>query len=246
MYTHSDVAIIIPSRLGSERLKQKPLQLIGDKSMIAHVVNQVQATGLKNIYVATDSELVANEVIAAGGKYIMTNTDCSSGTDRVYEALQNLDHQQQLKYVINVQGDMPFIEASVILNVIACLKKSQYGIITPVVKVGIDVASSSSNVKVVVDNHDKALYFSRSMIPFGAIEFLYHIGIYGFHKDTLEKFVKLPQSALEIQEKLEQLRALQHDIDIGICYVDDIPISVDTIDDLNKAIEHYNLLKLST
>jgi 3-deoxy-manno-octulosonate cytidylyltransferase (CMP-KDO synthetase) len=98
----------------------------------------------------------------------------------------------------------------------------------------------------VVDNNDKALYFSRSMIPYGATEFLYHIGIYGFHKDTLKKFVKLPQSALEIQEKLEQLRALQYDIDIGICYVDDIPISVDTIDDLNKAIEYYNLLKLST
>jgi 3-deoxy-manno-octulosonate cytidylyltransferase (CMP-KDO synthetase) len=169
----------------------------------------------------------------------MTSGSCLSGTDRVYEA-SKLVPKNDINYIINVQGDMPFVEPEVILTVIESLKSSSYEIITPVVKVGIDIANSHSNVKVVTDVSGKALYFSRSLIPHGATEFLYHIGIYGFRKSALAKFVKIPQTHLEKNEKLEQLRALQHGIDIGVCYSDTVPISVDTSDDLDKAIEFYN------
>ena len=236
---HSDVAVIIPSRLGSERLYQKPLQLIGPYTMIEHVVHQIKSTGLENIYVATDSLAIAEKVISCGVEYILTSESCLSGTDRVYEA-SKLVQKPNINYIINVQGDMPFVEPEVILKVIESLKSSSYEIITPVVKVGIDIANSHSNVKVVTNEKGKALYFSRSLIPYGATEFLYHIGIYGFRKAALDKFVKLPMSPLEISEKLEQLRALQNGMTIGICYVENIPISVDTQDDLNKAIAFYN------
>lgn len=242
---HSDVVIIIPSRIGSERLAQKPLATIGNIAMIEHVVNQIQKTGLENVYVATDSSLIADTVSAFGAKYIMTKAECASGTDRVYEAFRTLS-DDNIRYVINVQGDMPFVDPKAILEVIKYLKSSEYGIITPVTKVALDAAEGSSNVKVVVarasedSKLDKALYFSRSLIPYGADEFLYHVGIYGFSKNTLAKFVNLPHSNLEKTEKLEQLRALENNIDIGVCYVDNIPISVDTIEDLNKAIDFYN------
>ncbi|XVN43461.1 MAG: 3-deoxy-manno-octulosonate cytidylyltransferase [Candidatus Rickettsia vulgarisii] len=236
---HSDVAIIIPSRLASVRLSNKPLQNIGNMPMIAHVLRQVKLTGLKNIFIATDSNTIAETVTSHGGKFILTKPECPSGTDRVYEAFQEIPDNQNIKYILNVQGDMPFVEPESILAVIENLKNSNYDIITPVAEVGIDVANSASNVKAIVDNNNKALYFSRSLIPHGANTFLYHIGIYGFRKDALNKFVKLSPSSLELSEKLEQLRALQNGMSIGVCHVTNIPISVDTQEDLDKVIEFF-------
>ena len=236
---HSDVAIIIPSRLGSVRLEKKPLKKIGSMSMIEHVLSQVQRTGLKNVFVATDSEEIAEKVLNIGGQVILTSPDCQSGTDRVYDALNSIADLQNIEYVVNVQGDMPFVEPESIITVIESLKSGTHDIMTPVAKVGIEIADSNSNVKVITDHNDKALYFSRSLIPHGASEFLYHVGIYGFRKAALTKFMGFPPSSLELSEKLEQLRALQNNMSIGVCYVDNIPISVDTQDDLDKAIEFY-------
>ena len=236
---NEDVAIIIPSRLGSQRLHQKPLQKIADLTMIEHMIKQVKQVGLEHSYIATDSTLIADKARENGMKYIMTDLNCNSGTDRIYQAFCTLP-TKQFEYIINIQGDMPFIEPNVIAKVIEVLKKSKYDIITPVTKVDLAIASSESNIKVIVDKTDRALYFSRSLIPFGAKEFWYHVGIYGFKKQALERFVKLPQSSLEIDEKLEQLRALENNIEIGVCYVDNIPISIDTQDDLKKAIEFYS------
>lgn len=239
---HSNVAIIIPSRLGSTRLERKPLQQIGSQSMISHVLDRVKLTNLENIYVATDSELIAEKVVEKNCKFIMTSESCSSGTDRVFDAFQTIPNKNAIEYIINLQGDMPFVEPETIIAVIENLKNSSFAIMTPVAKVDKEVASANSNVKVVANRLGKALYFSRNLIPFGANDFLYHIGIYGFRKKTLEQFVSLPQSTLEKQENLEQLRAMENNIDIGVCYVDNIPISVDTQEDLNKAIELYNSL----
>lgn len=236
---HEDVAIIIPSRLGSQRLDKKPLQIIGNKTMIEWMTARIRETGIDNIFVATDSELIAEKVTSCGGQYIMTPESCSSGTDRVYEAFKTLD-QNQFKYIVNVQGDMPFIDPKTILTLIESLKTSSYEIVTPVAKVNRSIADSSSNVKVVIDNFDKALYFSRSIIPSEGKEFWYHVGVYGFQCNALQKFVMLPQSNLEISERLEQLRAIENGMSIGVCYTDDIPISVDTQDDLNQAIDFYN------
>ena len=207
--------------------------------MIEHVLSQVQRTGLKNVFVATDSEEIAEKVLNIGGQVILTSPDCQSGTDRVYDALNSIADLQNIEYVVNVQGDMPFVEPESIIKVIESLKSGTHDIMTPVAKVGIEIANSNSNVKVITDHNDKALYFSRSLIPHGASEFLYHVGIYGFRKAALTKFMGFPPSSLELSEKLEQLRALQNNMSIGVCYVDNIPISVDTQDDLDKAIEFY-------
>lgn len=237
---YSDTAIIIPARIGSERLANKPLQPIGSQTMIEHMIKQIKKTGLDNIFVATDSELIARKAENCGCKVVMTSSSCQSGTDRVYEAFKLLPDNRSIEYIINVQGDMPFITPQVILSVIDGLKSSKYDIITPVTKVAMDLAASESNVKVVVDSNNKALYFSRQLIPHNATEFLYHIGVYGFRKKALADFVKLPVSTLEKNERLEQLRALEHGLSIGICYVDDIPISIDTPQDLAKAVQFYN------
>jgi 3-deoxy-manno-octulosonate cytidylyltransferase (CMP-KDO synthetase) len=236
---YSDVAIIIPSRLDSVRLSKKPLQSIGELSLIEHVFKQVQLTGLKNIYVATDSEQIAKKVTTCGGQIIITNSECQSGTDRVYAAFQQIENNSDINYIVNVQGDMPFVEPESIIKVIETLKATDHDIMTPVARVSMEAVRGDSNVAVITDHNDKALYFSRSIIPHGAEEFLYHVGIYGFRREALNKFMSLPPSSLELSEKLEQLRALQNNMSIGVCYVDNIPISVDTQEDLNKAIEFY-------
>ncbi len=235
---YDDVAIIIPSRLDSTRLPQKALKYIGSRSMIEHVINQAMLTRLGNIFVATDSEIIAEKVRSCNAEPIITSKDCPSGTDRVFEAFKLINGYKQIDYIINLQGDMPFIEASTIKKVIDSLKTKDYDIITPVVKMRAEGASDS-HVKVVVDKDDRAIYFSRSLIPFGAVEYLHHIGIYGFRKKSLEKFVSLPVSSLERLEKLEQLRAIENQMTIGICYVDNFPIAIDTEDDYNKALAYY-------
>ena len=239
--SHSDVAFIIPSRIGSTRLQNKALADIGGKSMIEHVVSRLRTESTKNLYVATDSEEIAKKVTKAGGISIITSKDCLTGSDRVYEAFQKIPHHDKIKYIINVQGDMPFVDFNVLDKIIKKLKNSDFDIVTPVVKVGNDIANNSSNVKVVVDINNKALYFSRSVIPFGSKEFLYHVGIYGYKTKALERFVKLNESRYEAVEKLEQLRAIENGLNIGVVISNEIPISVDTADDLVKAREYYKM-----
>ena len=239
---HSDVAFIIPSRIGSTRLPNKALAVIGEKAMIEHVIARINAGSVNNLYVATDSEKIVEKVKTAGGIAIMTSENCPTGSDRVYEAFQKIPHNDKIKYIINVQGDMPFVDYRVLKQIIDKLKNSDFDIVTPVVMVDSDIASKSSNVKVVVDINDKALYFSRSVIPHGAEEFLYHVGIYGYRTEALEKFVKLKETQYESVEKLEQLRALENGMRIGIVLSNEIPISVDTYEDLEKARKYYEKL----
>lgn len=237
---HNDVVVIVPARLGSTRLHNKPLQIIGNQTMIEHVLARIQKIGISNLYVATDSEEISSLVMKRGFEAIMTDNDCPTGTDRVYEAFKKLPDHDKINYIINVQGDMPFIDGAVILEIIAGLKKNDFDIMTSVVKVNEDVAASPSNVKVVISKNDKALYFSRAPVPTGSEEFFYHVGIYGFKAKALEKFVSLEQTLNEKFEKLEQLRALDNDMTIGVCYSNEIPISVDTEEDLIKAREFIN------
>lgn len=234
----SDTAIIIPARLESNRLENKPLQKIGDLTMIEHVYRNVSKLKSVDVYVATDSEEVADLITKTGGNAIMTK-EASSGTDRVHMALKQIKNNK-IEYVINVQGDMPFIEAETVKKVISTLRKSDCGIVTPVVEVGVGIAKKNSNVKVVIDKNNHALYFSRSIIPSGAESFYYHVGIYGFKVDALKKMVKLPRSSLEKAESLEQLRALENGIKIETCLVNNIPISVDTVEDLEHAMSYWH------
>ncbi|WP_064428810.1 3-deoxy-manno-octulosonate cytidylyltransferase [Rickettsia sp. Tenjiku01] len=242
---HQDVAIIIPSRLNSTRLKQKPLQLIGSITLIERVFTQVNQAGLEHTYVATDSEEIASVITKVGGKVIFTDSAIPTGTDRTYEAFKLIPNNQNINYIVNVQGDMPFIEPSSILKIIEYLKNSKYDIVTPIVKVDRESVTASSNVTVAVDSAGTALYFLRSLIPNGAEEFLYHVGMYGFRKNSLEKFVSLKPTFLEKTERLEQLRVLENGMTIGTCLVENVPISVDTEEDLKKAVKFYeNISKL--
>ncbi len=232
--------VIIPARLGSTRLPEKPLIKIGDISMIARVATQVIKSGLDNIYIATDSEKIADELLAYDVKSILTDPSCPSGTDRTFAAWNNMPNKADFKYIINVQGDMPFIDPSIISKVAKALWESNCDIVTPVAKVGLREAESESNVKVVSTPSKRAIYFSRSLIPNGATEFLYHVGVYGYKAKSLSHFVSLPVSEIEKTERLEQLRALENGMTIEICEVDSIPISIDTEEDLKKAKDYYN------
>lgn len=234
-----ETIIIIPSRIGSTRLPNKPLAQIGPLSLIEHVVVGLQAKFKDNIYIATDSEKIAKIINNYDAKVVMTDPECKTGSDRVYEALGKIPCNDQIKYVINVQGDMPFINPKIIEQIIERLKQNNCDIVTSMVKVDKEIAANESNVKVVFDNNWNALYFSRSMIPHGAEEFYYHVGIYGFHVSSLEQFIQLKQSKYETCEKLEQLRALENGMKIGVCLSNEIPISVDTPQDLEKAICYY-------
>jgi len=231
----SDVVVIIPARISSTRLERKILQMIGDKTMIEHVLSRIKRIKVAGIYVATDSDEIYSLVNEAGFSAVMTDKNCLTGTDRVYEAFKKIPNHDKIKYVINVQGDMPFVDELVILEIIKALKSNKFDIMTSVVKIGKDIADLQSNVKVVVDKDNKALYFSRSLVPNGGSEFLYHVGIYGFSVQALEKFVSLEQTENEKAENLEQLRALDNGMTIGVCNSREIPISVDTMDDLERA-----------
>ncbi len=235
-----DVVIIVPSRIGSTRLPKKALAKIGNKTLIEHVVLRIKSEFKGNLYVATDSEEIVKLAKKSGAIAIMTDKDCPTGSDRVFQAFKVIPHNDKIKYVINVQGDMPFVDLHVVRQIITMLKTEDCDIVTSGVKVGKDVAQAESNVKIVVDKYGRALYFSRSMIPHGGEEFLYHVGIYGFKIEALEKFIKLERSKYEICEKLEQLRALENGMKIGVCVSSEIPISVDTREDLEKANLYYS------
>lgn len=239
----NETLVVIPSRIGSTRLPRKSLVKIGNKTMIELVTEKVIESGLKNIYVATDSDEIAAVLAKSGINSIMTAPEIPSGTDRVFDAWQKLPNKTEFKYIINVQGDMPFLSPEIILETARTLWQTDSDIVTPVAKVDYSKVEGDSNVKVVSTINNKVLYFSRSRIPCAGDNYLYHVGIYGYKADSLDKFVKLPISFLERTEKLEQLRALENGMTIEICYVKTIPISIDTPEDLKKAENYYNSLK---
>ena len=230
-----DIAIIIPSRIGSTRLANKPLLQIGHLSMIERVALAAKQTGISDVYVATDSQEIAQLASKQNVAAIMTDSALPSGTDRVFAACQEASLQH--KVIVNLQGDMPFIEPKVILDVAKMCLESDYDITTAVAIADLEYATSQSNVKAVIAPNGRALYFSRSLIPHGNTQYFCHIGIYAFKQQALKKFCQLPVSNLEIAEKLEQLRALENGMSIGACFAQSMPISVDTSNDLALALK---------
>ncbi len=237
-----NTVIIIPARLGSTRLHNKPLQKIGEYTLIEHTYLSVKKVKLDNIYVATDSNLIAEVIEKHGGNVLLTSESCPSGTDRVYESLFKIPNFDTIKYIINIQGDLPFISPKIIQKIIDYIKMKNFDIVTPIVKINYEIAKESRLVKVVFNRStNKAIYFSRQCIPYNASEFWGHIGIYGFTQQSLKKFANLPESILEKTEKLEQLRAIENNINIGVCCVEEeFPLSVDTQEDLEIARNFWN------
>jgi 3-deoxy-manno-octulosonate cytidylyltransferase (CMP-KDO synthetase) len=238
--------IVIPSRLNAERLPNKPLALIGDKPMVQWVFENAKKSKVGEVVVATCCEQIATVIQKLGGTAILTDPKLASGTDRVYAALKKMD--RKFDKVINVQGDLPFINPVHIQKVLETFQPDSdiTSICAPIVD--LSEVTSPSVVKPVLsfidDKLAKALYFSRSGIPYGADTYYHHIGVYGYRFEALKRFVELSPSRLEKQEKLEQLRALENGMTIHMGFVDTPPIAIDTKEDLDKAISHARTLKI--
>lgn len=237
---------LIPARYASTRFPGKPLVKIGKKSMIQHVYERVVSC-FPNVFIATDHELIAEEVNRFGGKYICTATTHKSGTERCAEAVAKIELQENCKFdaVINIQGDEPFIFAEQLLQLAALLETPQTDIATLAKPFQDEDIFCPNSVKLVVNNRSKALYFSRSAIPFIRNSrqekwkthhlFLKHIGLYGYKTNVLKEIALLPPTPLEEAESLEQLRWLEngYSISVGITQLESI--SIDTPEDLKRA-----------
>jgi 3-deoxy-manno-octulosonate cytidylyltransferase (CMP-KDO synthetase) len=222
--------IIIPARMASTRLPNKPLADISGQTMISRVYQQAIKTNLE-VVVACDSLEIAHEINKIGGKYVLTDPDLPSGTDRIYQAYQNLGANHDV--VVNLQGDLPNIDAKLILQCVNLLDNPNCDIGTLASIIADKEQINNPNVvKIALNSQKQALYFSRSAIPYKATDYLHHIGIYAYTKSALKKFVSLPPAKLEKQESLEQLRALENNLKIFVETVNSHPISVDTPADL--------------
>lgn len=220
--------------MASTRLPNKPMVDIVGKTMIHRVYEQALLAGVGDVLIACDGEEIANEARKIGAKFVITNPALPSGTDRIYQALANINDQYQL--ITNLQGDLPNIDPAVIKNAVELATKSDCDIATvaSIIKNNHEI-DNPNVVKIAIGQNNRALYFSRSAIPFSKDkdqQYFHHIGIYVYKKPALEKFVKLPCSALEKRESLEQLRALENSMSIAVGIVDAHPLSVDTKEDL--------------
>ena len=243
----SNTIIIIPSRLAATRLPQKPLIKINNKTLIMHVYEKAIQSQIGEVYVATCDEEIASEVKKNGGKFIMTDINHTTGTDRVFEASQKLD-LKDTDFIMNVQGDEPMIDPLDIRNLNKLSKENNFNISTLAHKIKKKEDYANENiVKVITEstlgdnNFPKGISFLRKSEMIDNI--YHHIGVYCYSKDSLEKFVQLSQSKNEIENRLEQLRALDNNIDINVSLSKSSPIGVDTREDylaLKKIMEYKN------
>jgi 3-deoxy-manno-octulosonate cytidylyltransferase (CMP-KDO synthetase) len=232
--------VLIPARMASTRLPGKPLADIGGKPMIVQVALRAREAGAERIVVAVDDEQVFSAVQNAGFDVMMTRDDHQSGSDRIFEALQKADPCGKAEYVINVQGDLPTIEAETIRASLRPLENTEVDIATLTVEITDEEEKTNPNVVKVVgsplsETRLRALYFTRTTAPYGDGPLYHHIGLYTYRRSALETFVSLPPSPLEKRERLEQLRALEAGMRIDAEIVRSVPLGVDTPHDLEKA-----------
>jgi 3-deoxy-manno-octulosonate cytidylyltransferase (CMP-KDO synthetase) len=237
--------VVIPARLASTRLPNKPLADIAGQPMIVHAWLRAVAADVGRTVVATDSEDVVAVVRKAGGEAVMTRADHGSGSDRVFEAVTNVDPRGEYDTVLNLQGDLPAMDASLVRQCLAPLLEGGADdgphIATIAAEIVDDVDRTNPNsVKVVgtqtgVPRRLRALYFTRATAPWGEGPLYHHFGMYAYRRAALERFVALAPSPLEIREKLEQLRALEDGMRIDVTLVDTIPVEVNTPEDLDRA-----------
>ncbi|MBQ9190977.1 MAG: 3-deoxy-manno-octulosonate cytidylyltransferase [Bacteroidaceae bacterium] len=239
---------IIPARYASTRFPAKPLALLGGRTVIERVYRQVDGV-LDAAVVATDDQRIYDVVESFGGRAVMTSVHHKSGTDRVWEAYEHIG--EEFDVVVNIQGDEPFIQPSQLHAIQHCFDNEDTQIATLVKPFtpqdGLAALESPNSPKVVVDDNGRALYFSRSVIPYlrgvdrsewlSTHTFYKHIGLYAYRPDVLRQLTALPQSPLELAESLEQLRWLQagYHIQVGVSQVE--TIGIDTPEDLARAEE---------
>jgi 3-deoxy-manno-octulosonate cytidylyltransferase (CMP-KDO synthetase) len=231
--------IIIPARLAASRLPGKPLAEIGGKPMIQLVWERAIAADMAPVYVATDDHAIANVITSAGGKAVMTKPDHPSGSDRIFEAIEIIDPDKTISQILNLQGDLPDLSPDIPHLLGNVLDRGGTDIATLVAPASQEDAARTQVVKAVVSWKDetfgKAIYFSRAAIPTGTDNLWHHIGVYGWQRSVLARFVSRSPSTLELAEKLEQLRALEMGMSISVGKIATAPGGVDTAEDLESA-----------
>jgi len=237
---NSRILVLIPARMAATRLPGKPLLDIAGLPMVVHVLRRAEAAGVGRVAVATDTPEIAAAVTKHGGRAVMTRADHPSGSDRIHEALGGLDPEGQAEIIVNLQGDFPTILPDNIRDVLGPLGEPAVDIATLAAEIhSLEEASNPNVVKAVGSpigsRRLRALYFTRATAPHGDGPRYHHIGLYAYRRTALERFVRLPPSPLELQEKLEQLRALEAGMRIDITIVDRVPRGVDTPADLETA-----------
>ena len=230
-------AIIIPSRLDAIRLPNKPLKLINNKEMILHVYEAAKKTNMGDVYVATPDQKIVDVITNHGGKAILTTLDHQTGTDRVYEVFKK-ELKNEPSIIVNLQGDMPNIDPKTIKDLVVYMKKGECDIGTLASEFSSELElADRNNVKVAVkeklkfNNFGKATDFFRTKSTISE-NIYHHVGIYAFTNKALVRYVSLERSKLELERKLEQLRALENDMSIHVGYINSSPLSVDTNNDL--------------
>ena len=234
--------VLIPARMASTRLPGKPLADIHGEPMIVHVWRRALEADVGPVLVAADDPAIVAAILDVGGRAMMTRVDHASGSDRIFEAISAADSDRRHDVVVNVQGDLPTIEAEAVRAAVGPLADGNVDIVTLATPIRREEERDDPNVvKAVGAQIDarrlRALYFTRTRAPWGDGDLLHHIGLYAYRRAALERFVSLPPSPLERREKLEQLRALEAGMRIDIALVDVAPLGVDTLEDLERARE---------
>ena len=232
-------AIIIPSRLDAVRLPNKPLELINNKEMILHVYDAAKKTNTGEVYVATPDQKIIDVVNNYGGQAILTSLNHQTGTDRVYEIFKNKLNSEP-NIIVNLQGDMPNIDPQAIANLVSYMNKNTCDIGTLASSFTSETElADENNVKVAVNSKLENNQFDQAIDFFRIDEkkyknYYHHVGIYAFTNKALLRYVSLKRSKLELERKLEQLRALENSMTIHVGFINSSPLSVDTINDLKE------------
>jgi len=235
-----NTVILIPSHLRATRLPNKPLLLINDKPMIVHCWQRAVESKVGDVYVATADEEIAKIITAVGGKSILTSKEHKTGTDRIYEAIEN-NFSKKPKNIINLQGDMPNIDPLAIKLLDKFIKNNSYEIATLATKLNSKKDLENKNIvkietkkELQINNFSNALDFFRLKDINQKNFYYHHVGIYGYQYETLKKFISLKRSNNEIARSLEQMRAMDNNISLIVGLTDSYPLGVDTIEDLEE------------
>ncbi len=237
----SNPIVIIPARMASSRLPDKPLADIHGEPMIVHVWRRGLEADLGRVVVACAEQEIADAVQDAGGEAVTTDPDHPSGSDRIWEALVRLDPDGRHDAVVNVQGDLPDLPPEVPRAAFSMLDRPDVDIGAPTAEIVADHERIDPSVTkpIIAWEEDgrrgRALYFTRATAPWGEGPLFHFIGLYAYRRSALERFVAMPPSPLEKREKLEQLRAMEAGMRIDVARVDIVPLGVDTPEDLDRA-----------
>lgn len=232
------IIAMIPARYAATRFPAKLMQKLGSKTVIMHTYDNTKATGLFNeVVVVTDSKIIYDEIVSNGGKAVMSKKEHESGSDRIAEAVADMD----VDIVLNVQGDTPFVKREPLEKLLKCFEDPAVQVASMMQVLTKESEINDPNfVKVAVDRNMNSLFFSRSVIPYprdkkAPLTYYEHIGVYAFRKQALLNFTNWPVTPLEAAEKIECLRYLEYGIPLRMIVVDYMGVEIDTPEDLEKA-----------